>query len=136
MQPGDSKRGAEVFNKVCAQCHKLHGQGNDVGPDLTDNGRSSLEQLLSNLLDPNLVIGKDYQAYMVATSDGRVLTGLLVENSQQRVVLKVAGGKQEVVAREDIEAFKPSALSLMPEDLEKQISEQEFRDLIAFLRGD
>lgn len=133
---GDPGNGAKVFERVCAQCHKLNGQGNEVGPDLTVNGRGSLEQLLSNLLDPNLVIGKDYQAYMVVTADGRVLTGLLAEDSQERIVLKVAGGKQEVVPRSEIEGFKQSSISLMPEDLEKQVDHQQFRDLIAYLLQD
>lgn len=130
---GNPEEGAKVFAKVCAQCHKLNGQGHEVGPDLTVNGRGSLDLLLSNLLDPNLVIGKDYQAYTAATVDGRVLAGLLVEDSQERIVLKVAGGKQEVIPRDDLEAFKQSNLSLMPEDLEKQVDEQQFRDLIAYL---
>jgi putative membrane-bound dehydrogenase-like protein len=131
---GDPAAGVKVFEKVCAQCHKLRGGGSDVGPDLAGVGRNSLEQLLSNLLDPNLVIGKDYQARIVAATDGRVVTGLLVEDSPERVVLKVAGGKLEIVPRSQIEVMRDSAVSLMPEDLEKQVSDQEFRDLVAFLR--
>ncbi|MFO0947241.1 MAG: PVC-type heme-binding CxxCH protein [Planctomycetota bacterium] len=131
--PGDVAAGGKVFTKVCAQCHKIHGEGSEVGPDLTRNGRSSLDQILSNLLDPNLVIGKDYQARIVATEDGRILTGLAVEDSPERVVLKVAGGKTEVIPREQIEEMRISDVSLMPEKLETQITETEFRDLIAFL---
>jgi putative heme-binding domain-containing protein len=104
-----------------------------VGPDLTSNGRNDFEQLLSNVFDPSLVIGASYQAIIVATHDGRVLTGLLVEQNPEHVVLKSQGGKLETIARGDVEEMKQSALSLMPEDLEKQLTPQEIADLFAFL---
>src|SRR6185503_11195930 len=59
-KPGDPWKGKEVFEKTCLQCHLLFGKGNNVGPDLTVNGRETLDALLTNVLDPNLVIGKDY----------------------------------------------------------------------------
>ncbi len=130
---GDPHRGQLVFEKLCGQCHKIHGKGQDVGPDITSNGRAAFEQLLSNVLDPSLVIGASYQARMIATEDGRVLTGLPVEDSPQRVVLKVQGGKLETVPREEIETYKISDLSLMPEGLENQLPPQELLDLFAFL---
>lgn len=134
--PGEPRQGQAVFRKVCGQCHKIHGEGQEVGPDITSNGRANLEQLLSNVLDPSLVIGVSYQARVVLTSDGRALTGLLVEDSPQRVVLKTQGGKLEVVARADVEEVRISPLSLMPEGLETQLSPSELVDLFAFLRLD
>lgn len=133
---GSVSQGEAVFRKVCAQCHKYRGQGHDVGPDLTRNGRESVDQLLSNLLDPNLVIGKDYLARIVVGNDGRVTRGLVIEDSQRRLVLRLPGGNVEVFPRDAIESTRVSDLSLMPEDLEKQITEQEFRDLVAFLLTD
>ncbi len=134
--PGDATRGLAAYNKVCGQCHKLHGQGQEVGPDITLNGRNSFEQLLSNTFDPSLVIGADYQARSLLTADGRTLTGLLVEDSPERVVLKVQGGKLETVARGDIEQFAVSKLSMMPEGVEKQLSAEEMADLFALLTLD
>jgi putative heme-binding domain-containing protein len=131
--PGDARRGQAVFAKVCGQCHKMYGEGAEVGPDITANGRASFEQLLSNVFDPSLVIGASYQAVAVRTTDGRVLTGLPVEDNDQRVVLKVQGGKQEVIAREEVDEQKVSELSLMPEDVEKQLKPQEIADLFALL---
>jgi putative heme-binding domain-containing protein len=125
-----------VFHRVCGQCHKIHGEGQEVGPDITLNGRSNLEQLLSNVLDPSLVIGASYQARIAVTSDGRVLTGLLVEDSPQRVVLKIQGGKVEVIGRDDLEELRLSPLSMMPEGLETQLQPQELWDLFAFLTLD
>lgn len=134
--PGNPERGLLVYNKVCGQCHKLHGNGQEVGPDITLNGRSNFDQLLSNVFDPSLVIGASYQARTVLTNDGRVITGLLAEDNAQRVVLKVQGGKLETIARGDIEAMKVSELSLMPEQLEKQLKPEEIADLFSVLTLD
>ena len=130
---GDAHRGHKVFHRVCGQCHKIHGEGQEVGPDITANGRATVEQLLSNVLDPSLVIGASYQARIVVTGDGRVLTGLLVEDSPQRVVLKIQGGKLETISRDDLEELRVSPLSMMPEGLETQLQPQELLDLFAFL---
>jgi putative heme-binding domain-containing protein len=134
--PGDPHAGQAVFEKSCAQCHKIYGAGHDVGPDLTHNGRNSWDQLLSNVLDPNLVIGAAYETHTVVTDDGRVLTGLLVEDSPQRMVLKLQGAKLEAVPRENIEQSEQSPLSLMPEELEKQLTPAELADLFAYLALD
>jgi putative heme-binding domain-containing protein len=130
---GDAEKGAAVFQKVCGQCHKIHGQGQDVGPDITANGRASYEQLLSNVFDPSLVIGAAYQAREVVTDEGRVLSGLVTEENEQRVVLKLQGGKVETIARDEIDEMTVSPLSLMPEGLEKQLTPEELSDLFAFL---
>ncbi len=134
--PGDPHAGQGVFKKLCGQCHKIYGEGQEVGPDITVNGRSSFEQLLSNVFDPSLVIGAAYQARTVITQDGRIVTGLVAEDSPQRVVLKIQGGKQETIARNNIDEMETSKLSLMPEDLEKQLKPAEIADLFAFITLD
>lgn len=134
--PGDPFAGERAFKKVCGQCHKIYGEGAEVGPDITLNGRNDFNQLLSNVFDPSLVIGAGYRSYTVITTSGRVLNGLLAEDSPARVVLKVQGGKQEVVARADIDELSVSEISLMPEQLEKQLSPQEIVDLFAFISLD
>ena len=134
--PGDAKAGVAVFKKVCAQCHKIYGEGVDVGPDITSNGRSDFDQLLSNIFDPSLVIGAGYQAVTVNTKQGQVITGLLVEDNEQRVVLKVQGGEKKTIARKDVDEQFTSKLSMMPEDLEKQLQPQEIVDLLTYLSLD
>jgi putative heme-binding domain-containing protein len=134
--PGDARTGQEVYKRLCGQCHKIYGEGHDVGPDITLNGRNSFEQLLSNVFDPSLVIGASYQARTVVTADGRVLTGLVAEESPDRIVLKTQGGKLETIAGADVEETTTSRLSLMPEELEKQLKPQELADLFAFLTLD
>jgi putative heme-binding domain-containing protein len=133
---GDPVAGRVVFKKLCAQCHKMYGEGAEVGPDITRNGRASFEQLLSNVFDPSLVIGSAYQGLTVVTKDGKAISGLPAEDSAQRVVLKVQGDKQEIIARADIEEVVPSKLSLMPEGIEKQLQPQELRDLFAYISLD
>ncbi|MEO6811592.1 MAG: PVC-type heme-binding CxxCH protein, partial [Isosphaeraceae bacterium] len=136
VTPGDPYAGQVVFQKLCGQCHKIYGEGQEVGPDLTGVGRSDFDQLVTNIFDPSQVIGSAYQATTVVTRDGRVLTGLLAEDNPKRVVLKVQGGKQEVVPRPDVEVLKTSELSLMPEDVETQLTRAEWADLFSFLELD
>jgi putative membrane-bound dehydrogenase-like protein len=133
---GNPLAGWKVFRNVCAQCHKIYGEGVDVGPDLTSNGRSDFNQLLSNVFDPSLVIGAGYQATTVATTTGQFHTGLVVEDNAQRVVLKTQGGKLETIPRAEVEMVSVSQVSLMPEGLEKQLRPQEIVDLFAFLTLD
>jgi putative heme-binding domain-containing protein len=134
--PADPHRGVAVFKKVCAQCHKIYGDGVDVGPDVTSNGRSDFDQLLANVFDPSLVIGAGYQATTVVTTAGQVLSGLVVEDSPQRVALKVQGGDVKTIPRGSIDEINVSKVSLMPEGLERQLQPQEIADLFAFLTLD
>lgn len=131
--PGNAVAGIEVYKKLCAQCHKLHGEGQEVGPDITNNGRNDFEQLLSNVFDPSLVIGTSYQAVTVTTKKGQIITGLVVEDNAQRVILKVQGGKIETIPRAEVDEQFQSKLSMMPEDLEKQLKPQEIADLFAYI---
>jgi putative heme-binding domain-containing protein len=130
---GDAVKGQHVFRNFCAQCHKIHGEGKDVGPDITSNGRSTFDQLVSNVFDPSLVIGVGYQATTVTTKKGRALTGLLVEETPQRVVLKQQGGEVVVIPHDEIDDINRLKVSLMPEGIEKQLKREEIADLFAFL---
>jgi putative heme-binding domain-containing protein len=131
--PGNSLRGVKVFARSCSQCHRLHDVGYTIGPDLATNGRASLDQLLSNVFDPNLVIGSAYQTRTIATDDGRVVTGLLAEENDKHIVLKLPGGKLETIPRDTIDELVENRVSLMPEGLERQLTPQEVADLIAYL---
>lgn len=131
---GDPVNGEAHFKRICFQCHKLHGQGMEVGPDITANGRGSFEQLVSNVMDPSLVIGQAFTSKTVLTTDGRVLAGLVAAEDPKRLTLKVQGGKLvELDREEDIEQIKVSDKSLMPDGLEQQMNEQELLDLFAYL---
>ncbi len=134
----DVKAGQEVARKLCYVCHKLYGEGGDVGPDLTGVGRSTLDALLHNVIDPNEVIGNGFEATEVELQNGTVLTGRIIEDSPTRLKLLAAGPTEHALARSDIAVAngKPKIRtlqsSLMPEGLE-QMPDKEFRDLIWFL---
>ncbi|MCA9131154.1 MAG: c-type cytochrome [Planctomycetales bacterium] len=131
---GSASRGEAVFERVCSQCHRFRDKGFEVGPDITNNGRGNLQQLVSNMLDPSLVIGEAFQARTVLTSDGEVVSGLVVADSEKYLKLKVQGGKTvEFDKQDDIEETKLSDRSLMPEGLEGQGDTQQLLDLIAYL---
>jgi putative heme-binding domain-containing protein len=134
--PGDPKAGQQVFKKLCAQCHTIYGEGQAVGPDLTSNGRGSFDQLVTSVFDPSLVIGQSYQTTTVVTEDGRNLTGLVVEDSDRRIVLALPGGGKEIVARNDVKYTRVSKLSMMPEGIETILDRKELSDLFAFLALD
>ena len=133
---GDPVLGQRVFKNFCAQCHTIYGEGGKVGPDITANGRSSFEQLLSNVFDPSLVIGPGYQVTTVVTKDGRNLTGLIAEDSDQRIVVKMAGEGEEAVLRNNVKYTRASKLSMMPEGIENLLAKKDIADLFAFLSLD
>jgi putative heme-binding domain-containing protein len=130
--PIDLKKGHEIAQKTCFTCHKLYGEGADVGPDLTGVGRSSLEALLSNVIDPNQIIGAGYENVEVETKDGRTVSGRMVENTDARVKILSIGPKEEVIGKNEIASIRSSEMSVMPEGLE-QMPEDDFRNLIWFI---
>jgi putative heme-binding domain-containing protein len=134
--PGDAAAGQQVFKGFCAQCHTIHGEGHKVGPDITANGRASFEQLVSNVFDPSLVIGPAYQVVTVVTEDGRNLTGLVAEDNDQRIVLRLPGDAEEIIPRNNINYLRESKLSMMPEGIEHVLSRQQLVDLFTFLAFD
>ncbi|PYL01768.1 MAG: hypothetical protein DME19_00490 [Verrucomicrobia bacterium] len=134
----DIKAGYEVAKRTCFVCHKLYGEGADVGPDLTGVGRSTLDALLHNIVDPNEVIGNGFENTEVELKDGRVLNGRVVEDTPTRLKLLASGPTEHIIARSDIAVLngrpgiRTSELSLMPEGLEA-ISDADFRNMIWFL---
>ena len=134
----DIMAGYEVAKRTCFVCHKLYGEGADVGPDLTGVGRSTLDALLHNIIDPNEVIGNGFENTEVELKDGRTLNGRIVEDTPTRLKLLASGPTEHLIARSDIAVvngkpgIRTSALSLMPEGLE-QMSDADFRNMIWYL---
>ncbi len=130
--PPDLAAGHALAQKTCFTCHKLHGEGAEVGPDLIASGRASLDALLANVIDPNQIVGKGYESVEVETKDGRSVAGRLVEDTASHVKLLAAGPKEEVIARSEIERLRVSELSVMPEGLE-QMPDADFRNLMGYI---
>jgi putative heme-binding domain-containing protein len=133
---GDPERGLAVFEKTCATCHKLHGKGNEVGPDLTAADRKSRDRLVGNVVDPSAMIREQYVAHIAQTSDGRVLTGLLAESTPETITILDEKNKRTVLRRDDVEELRESPVSLMPERILDPLSDDQIRDLFALLESD
>ncbi len=131
-QAPDRSLGRAVYAKVCQQCHTLFGEGAQVGPDLTGSNRADLDYVLSNALDPSALIGKDYLAHVIATTDGRVLTGIIRAEDKDAVTL-VTANEKIILPKSEIEERRTSEQSMMPEDLWKSLSEHEIRSLVSYL---
>lgn len=130
---GDAAAGKLVFKRECSKCHVHSGEGSKIGPDLTGMAVHPKSQLLTEILDPNRSVESNYRTYMVATMDGRVMSGLLASESRTAIELVDAEGKQQSILREDIDELLGTPQSLMPVGFEKQIKPKEFEDLLAFL---
>jgi putative heme-binding domain-containing protein len=130
--PPDASRGRSIYSRTCAQCHKLYESGGDVGPDLTGSDRANPDYILENVLDPSAAVSRDYSLTNVATTDGRLVSGIIRDQTDASIVLQTAN-ERVVLSREDIEAMKPSSTSMMPEGLLERLSPQEVRDLFAYL---
>ena len=130
---GDSVAGQLLFKRHCAACHKLHNEGGAVGPDLTSANRQDRDFLLVSLVDPSSVIRKEYLSVIVRTDDDRIFTGIPAPSADGQ--MKLINSKAEVIqlAANEVAEMKTSSLSIMPEDLYKQFSPQELRDLFAYL---
>jgi uncharacterized protein len=133
LKGGDPVKGKKVFTEQCAKCHAYSGEGGKVGPDLTGMGTHPREELLIHILDPSRSVEGNFVQYTLATTDGKVLNGLLSSESKTAVELLDAEGKTHRVLREEIEEFSASKKSLMPEGFEKQVGPEGVADLLAFL---
>jgi putative membrane-bound dehydrogenase-like protein len=131
---GDTTRGQTVYRRECANCHKLRGEGHDVGPSLETVQHRSPQEILIHVLDPNREVSPQFLDYTVRLRDGRVLTGLIAAETDQSLVLRRAQNLQDSFLREDIEEIASSGKSLMPEGVEQKITPQEMADLIRYLR--
>ncbi len=136
-QGGDAKRGKAVYLSAaarCASCHKVHGQGGDAGPDLSQvGGKLDRTHLIESILDPSAEIPQGYHATTLETRAGQVLTGILKAESATAVTLVDAEGKQVTVAPGDVAARAVSRVSLMPANLADGMTPGEFVDLVAYL---
>jgi putative membrane-bound dehydrogenase-like protein len=126
------ERGRQVFDNHCAKCHRFDGRGHDVGPAL-DGAARDVEYLLANVLDPNRVVGQPYYQRVVALRDGRVETGLFAGEDDHSVTIKGENAVLKVIPKKDIDAMTEHAKSLMPEGLDKNMTVQDFRDLVRYV---
>ena len=131
---GDAQRGMEVFRKNCSDCHQVGNVGIKLGPDLATVTNQSKEELLTNILDPNANIAAGYEEYMIRTSDGQLITGVMANQSATAVTLRRRKGEQDTVLRNNIAELRALTVSAMPENLDEGITVQQMSDLLEFLK--
>jgi quinoprotein glucose dehydrogenase len=135
---GDAEAGRHLFftraAAECQRCHKLDGQGGDVGPPLNGVGKQTREYLLESIVLPSKAIAKGYESVLITTLDGKTVSGVLKSETPTEVNLVTAEGKAVTVRVADIDDRRATK-SAMPDDLGAKLSKRELRDLVEFLSG-
>ncbi|HWL07912.1 MAG TPA: PVC-type heme-binding CxxCH protein [Planctomicrobium sp.] len=126
-------QGKQLYTKHCATCHTLFSEGGQIGPNLTGYERSNLDFMLLAVIDPSAGIREEYIQFQVVTEDGRILTGLVIDQTPTTVTIRSANNQTTVLAREEIEILQAMTSSLMPEGLLKDLSEEETVALFQYL---
>ncbi len=135
LEAADRSAGRVVFEQTCMKCHTLYGQGQAIGPDLTGAGRSDVDYLLQNMVDPNAIIPREYQMSVIATVDGRMLNGIVQAEDDESLSLQTENDLL-VLALDEIEARKEDLNSMMPEGQLDTLTDEQIANLVAYLRHD
>jgi len=132
LAAADPLAGRAAWGRHCAGCHRMHGEGGSLGPDLTGSGRRDLDYLLANIVTPSATVSPDYAMKQVVLADGRVLSGIVTRRTGELIVVRTPTG-EETVPTEDVEEVVNGGVSLMPEGILDRLDESEVRHLIRFL---
>lgn len=132
--PGDAVAGHMLFQKHCAACHQFRSEGRKIGPDLTTANRQDRDFLLISLVDPSGTIRREYVSAVIQTSAGQIVHGLVVARTDDSLTLADARGETQTLKLSEIEVYEDSEVSLMPENLYRQLTPQQLRDLFAWLQ--
>lgn len=133
---GDVDRGKQAFEKTCAKCHMPQRQRARLGPDLSGISSKTKQELLTAILNPSAAIEPRFVNYIVMTKDGRMVDGILANETPGAVTLRGTSDEGDVtLLRRNIAEIRASTISLMPEDLEKSLNRQGLADVIAYLQG-
>ncbi len=131
--PTDSSLGAKVFEKHCAICHQLGGQGAKIGPQLDGIGVRGLDRLLEDILDPNRNVDQAFRLTTLSLKKGQVVSGLLLKEEGEVLVLADAQGKEVRVPKNEVEERATSQQSPMPANIAEEIPVADFYHLLAYL---
>jgi putative heme-binding domain-containing protein len=132
---GSPFEGQKNFQLACATCHRLFGEGGQIGPDLTTYKRDDLDTMLLNIVNPSAEIREGYENMTVETKDGRSLSGFLAEKYDDAIVLRDLAGQTTLIPKKEMVSMKAAGRSIMPEGLLDAFDEQQLRDLFAYLRS-
>jgi putative heme-binding domain-containing protein len=132
LKKANLANGRVLYAKSCANCHRLFGEGGDIGPDLTGSQRTNLDYVLENVLDPSAIVPKEYQVTIVVTTAGRTLSGIVKKESDAAITLQLPN-EVVVLPKGEIESREATKLSMMPDGIFEPMRLEEVRDLVAFL---
>ena len=132
---GDPYPGKKLYMQMCGKCHTLHAIGGKIGPDLTAYKRDDIRQMLIHIVNPSAEIREGFETQIAVLNDGRVVTGFLVEQDQQTVTLRSPDGQTVSLERSSLDELNKSRKSLMPEGQLKDLSDDQLRNLFAYLRS-
>jgi len=133
---GDAAHGRELFmtTATCIKCHKVRGEGKEVGPDLSEIGsKLSREAMFVSILDPSAGISHNYETYSALLDSGNIVAGLKVSETDDSITIRSAESIDKVISKVEIDEIVKSSVSLMPADLQKTMSEQDLIDVIEFI---
>ena len=132
LSQANVENGSLLFKKSCATCHRLYGEGQSTGPDLTGTNRTDVDYLLMNIVDPSSVVPKQFTTSIIALNDGRVITGVIVGKTEKAITVQT--DKELLsIAVEDVEESRNSRKSLMPDGILDVLTAEQVRDLFAFM---
>ncbi|MBI3823041.1 MAG: c-type cytochrome [Planctomycetes bacterium] len=131
----DAEAGKKIFQKHCANCHQIAGQGAKIGPNLDGIGARGLERLLEDVLDPNRNVDQAFRTTVITTKDGKTVTGLFLREEGKIVILADNLGKEVRIDKAMIDDRALSPLSPMPANVAEIMTEPEFHHLMAYLLG-
>lgn len=131
---GNLDEGKIAYINLCSQCHQYGEIGKNVGPNLTEISRKSKASLLHDIIDPNAAVDTRYINHQVKTITGDIYTGIIDQESDATIKLKMMGGQEVAIAKQDMEQLVSLGISMMPEGQEDNLSVQAMADLLAFLQ--
>lgn len=129
----EAAAGKAIFQKTCAPCHQVGGEGAKVGPQLDGVGVRGLDRILEDVLDPNRNVDQAFRSTTLALADGRVINGLLLREEGDVLVMADAQGKEQRISSSEVDERKVVPLSPMPANVVEPLSETEFSQLLAYL---
>jgi putative membrane-bound dehydrogenase-like protein len=130
---GSAERGAKIFQKTCAACHDVNRNQGGIAPSVASFRNRGVEFMLTNVIDPNREVNPQYLSYAIQTVDGLTFAGMITGETATSITLRSGRDVKKTLLRIDIEEISNSGSSLMPENLEKEISEAQMADLFAYL---
>jgi putative membrane-bound dehydrogenase-like protein len=124
--------GRQTYDKLCGRCHKLFGEGGEIGPELTGAQRTNLNYWIDNILDPSAMVAANYRMSVINLKDGRVLSGVIAKQTDRAITLHMAS-ETVTIEKSQVENVSSTELSLMPEGQLDPLPEEEIRALLKYL---